>query len=148
MSANKVIFAGETLIDLTEDTVTPETLAKGVTAHDKSGVEIIGTMESGGGEEVNTDTCTIKITVPSTSNYYSAYEKVSSGQVTYQIDRNYASGTITKTVRCNSVMYIQGSTVKGATLSDGELLRLVSGYGIAYKTPSTAGVTVQITLSA
>ena len=45
---NKVIFGSDTLIDLTEDTVSPETLGKGVTAHDKSGVPIVGTMESGG----------------------------------------------------------------------------------------------------
>ncbi|MGM9763496.1 MAG: leucine-rich repeat domain-containing protein [Candidatus Cryptobacteroides sp.] len=46
---NKIIFAGETLIDLTGDTVAPETLGNGVTAHDKSGAQIVGTMESGGG---------------------------------------------------------------------------------------------------
>ena len=43
-SINKVIFGSDTLIDLTEDTVSPETLGKGVTAHDKSGVPIVGTM--------------------------------------------------------------------------------------------------------
>lgn len=47
MSVNKVIYNGNSLIDLTEDTVTPETLAEGVTAHDKSGAVIIGTMRSG-----------------------------------------------------------------------------------------------------
>ena len=41
---NKIIYAGETLIDLTADTVAPETLAEGVTAHDKSGVPIVGVM--------------------------------------------------------------------------------------------------------
>lgn len=149
MAVSKVIYAGQTVIDLTEDTVTAETLAEGVTAHGADGEPIVGTMSGGGGGgEINTGTCTIKITVPSTSNYYSAYERVSGGDVTYKIDRNYASGTISKTVRCDSVMYIQGSTVKGATLSDGELLQLVSGYGIAYRTPSTAGVTVEITLTA
>lgn len=48
MAVSKVIYAGDTLIDLTEDTVTPETLAKGITAHDKTGAPIVGTMESGG----------------------------------------------------------------------------------------------------
>lgn len=50
---NKVIrktAAGdEVLIDLTGDSVAPETLAEGVTAHDKSGAAIVGTMKSGGG---------------------------------------------------------------------------------------------------
>lgn len=44
---NKVEFDGRTLIDLTNDTVTPATLISGITAHDKSGVTIIGTYESG-----------------------------------------------------------------------------------------------------
>lgn len=42
---NKVTFAGETLIDLTGDTIAPETLEKGATAHDKTGKPIVGTLE-------------------------------------------------------------------------------------------------------
>ena len=44
MGVNKVEANGETLVDLTNDTVTPETLAEGVTAHDASGEQIVGTM--------------------------------------------------------------------------------------------------------
>lgn len=40
---NKIIYGGKVLMDLTGDTVTPADLAKGVTAHDKSGAEITGT---------------------------------------------------------------------------------------------------------
>lgn len=43
MAINKVIYGGETLIDLTADTVTPESLLAGKTAHDKSGASIEGT---------------------------------------------------------------------------------------------------------
>ena len=44
MVANKIVLAtGEVPIDLTKDTVTPEKLAKGATAHDKSGEIITGT---------------------------------------------------------------------------------------------------------
>lgn len=43
MAKNKIIFDGNVLIDLTADTVTSADLAKGVTAHDKSGVIITGT---------------------------------------------------------------------------------------------------------
>lgn len=49
MAVNKVVYCGETLIDLTEDTVTAETLTKGITAHDKTGATIVGTFEGGGG---------------------------------------------------------------------------------------------------
>ena len=44
MAISKVVYGGSTLVDLTSDTVTPETLLEGVTAHDKSGALIVGTM--------------------------------------------------------------------------------------------------------
>jgi len=50
LAINKIIYGGETLIDLTEDTVTPETLVKGTTAHDKTGAAIVGTYEGGSTE--------------------------------------------------------------------------------------------------
>lgn len=40
---NKVIYAGQTLIDLTSDTVTAASLLKNITAHDKAGETITGT---------------------------------------------------------------------------------------------------------
>lgn len=52
MGVNKVIYAGTTLVDLTADTVTPETLAEGVTAHNAAGEPIIGTMAGGGGSDL------------------------------------------------------------------------------------------------
>lgn len=52
MAVSKIELAnGDVLIDLTNDSVTPETLAEGVTAHDKSGALITGTMQSGGSAE-------------------------------------------------------------------------------------------------
>ena len=48
MAVNKVKLSnGETLIDVSADTVTIETLAEGVTAHDKTGVKITGTAKVG-----------------------------------------------------------------------------------------------------
>lgn len=47
MAVNKVEYGDETLIDLTEDTVTPETLLQGETAHDKTGAQITGTATGG-----------------------------------------------------------------------------------------------------
>lgn len=43
MAYNKVIYGGNTLIDLTGDTVTSATMLAGVKAHDKSGEVIEGT---------------------------------------------------------------------------------------------------------
>lgn len=65
MAVNKVVYntenGAETLIDLTGDSVTPETLAKGATAHDASGNviegallrEVIVTATASGGELTN-----------------------------------------------------------------------------------------------
>ena len=45
MAKNKIIYGNETLIDLTDDTVTPENLLSGATAHDRSGEPIQGIFE-------------------------------------------------------------------------------------------------------
>lgn len=42
---NKVILGTEVKLDLSADTVTADKLAKGVTAHDKSGAPIVGTND-------------------------------------------------------------------------------------------------------
>ena len=47
VSVSKVVFGGNTLIDLTGDTVCPEMLAEGITAHDMSGKLITGIMAPG-----------------------------------------------------------------------------------------------------
>lgn len=51
MAINKVIYQGDVLVDLTQDTVTPETLLEGVTAHAQNGEIITGTACVG--SEVN-----------------------------------------------------------------------------------------------
>lgn len=43
MGVSKVVYGGKTLVDLTADSVTAETLAKGITAHDATGTKITGT---------------------------------------------------------------------------------------------------------
>lgn len=48
MTVNKVEYAGKVLLDLTEDTVSPDKLISGATAHDKTGAKIVGTLEDVG----------------------------------------------------------------------------------------------------
>lgn len=43
MAINKVVYGGNTLIDLTGDTVTADKMLSGATAHDKSGEPVTGT---------------------------------------------------------------------------------------------------------
>ena len=44
MEKNKIIYGGKVLLDLTNDTVTTDTLGYGETAHDKSGRIIVGEL--------------------------------------------------------------------------------------------------------
>lgn len=48
MAINKVVYGGKTLIDISDSTVAPETLEKGVTAYGKDGEKVTGafTLES------------------------------------------------------------------------------------------------------
>ena len=43
MAKNKILYGDTVLIDLTEDTITPDKLVHGYTAHDRSGEAIVGT---------------------------------------------------------------------------------------------------------
>lgn len=48
MAVNKVEINGESVIDLTQDTVLPQTLLSGVTAHNAAGEPIVGAATAGG----------------------------------------------------------------------------------------------------
>lgn len=54
---NKVIYGGETLIDLTADTITDDKLLSGFTAHDKTGAQITGTCDF----DVNSQDATVAV---------------------------------------------------------------------------------------
>lgn len=45
MGVNRVVYGNKTLIDLSDSTVTPETLLEGVIAYNSKGERIIGIMK-------------------------------------------------------------------------------------------------------
>lgn len=53
---NKVVYGGNTLIDLTQDTVTSSAMLSGFTAHDKSGAAIVGNISALGASTYNAST--------------------------------------------------------------------------------------------
>ena len=65
---SKVIYDGNTLIDLTEDTVTEESLLLGKTAHGADGKLIVGTLEVGGGGDTSMEDGLIDGTLREYSN--------------------------------------------------------------------------------
>lgn len=62
MAVNKVVFGAVSIMDISDSTVTADKLAKGVTAYDKAGEKITGTMEASSAPALQEKTVT-----PSTS---------------------------------------------------------------------------------
>ena len=73
MAVNKVVYntadGEEVLVDLTGDSVTPETLAKGVTAHDASGERIVGTLDANADTMVGTWVFNDELDIPLDGEY-------------------------------------------------------------------------------
>lgn len=57
MGVNKIVYDGDTLIDLTADTVAEEVLLSGYTAHNAAGESIVGTAAAGSAKNVWYGTC-------------------------------------------------------------------------------------------
>lgn len=72
---NKVIIGAEVKLDLTGDDVTPDKLAKGIKAHDKSGAPIVGT------NTYNADTTDATATAAEILQGKTAYARVQRSQV-------------------------------------------------------------------
>ena len=84
-NANQVIVNGETILDLRSDTVTPETLQKGYTAHDKSGTKITGTLEASSVSVQPSKSVTITSNGTATITPDEGYDALSSVDVTVSI---------------------------------------------------------------
>lgn len=50
MAYNKVIYKGDVIMDITDSTVTPETLGEGIIAYGANGERMVGTNAGGGAE--------------------------------------------------------------------------------------------------
>ena len=92
MANNKVQLAnGQVLIDLTEDTVTPEVLGSGYTAHDASGQQITGTMTA----------LTVDALSVSSNGVYTPSSNHAFGQVTVNVsgdDDHYLADLLARSV--------------------------------------------------
>lgn len=89
MAVSKVNYGDDTLIDLTEDTVTPSNLMKGSTAHDSAGNSITGVLET---TEITTTLSaeSTNVQVPGAKCVYDAIQSSSSDifHVTLIVDSN------------------------------------------------------------
>ena len=92
MAVNHVIINGETVVDLRNDTVSAGKLLKGVTAHDKTGAAITGTMPNNGAVSGSIATKDGQYTVPQGFHNGSGKVGIASTEKAKLIPGNIKSG--------------------------------------------------------
>ncbi len=126
---SKIVYGGETLIDLTGDDVTPEKLLEGTTAHGKDGDKITGTIPS---KSAQTYT-------PSTVNQTISSGTYLSGTQTIKGDSNLVASNIKKGVSIFSVSGTYegsgGGSTGGETVTGTLSFASLSGT-VEYQSPS------------
>ena len=109
MAINKIIYGGKTLIDLTSDTVEADKMLNGVTAHDKSGEIIEGTIPS---KETKTY-------IPTTTDQTITAGQYLSGDQTIKGDANLVAEKIKSGT---TIFNVTGTFTSDATATANEIL--------------------------
>ena len=136
-NANQVIVNGETILDLRSDTVTPETLQKGYTAHDKSGTKITGTLEASSISVQPSKSVTITSNGTAIIAPDAGYDALSSVDVTVNVSGGYNlkkvtyEGSANKLLKDITITHNCGSIPKlvFVTSNNSNTAYLMSGYG-------------------
>lgn len=112
MGINKLIVGGKTKFDISKDTVTPDTLAKGVTAHNALGVAITGTLNSAGSSFNDYIRGTTSTDINHQTNVIT--QTMSEGTVTTTFSKQNDSRIITSKIvpKTGSVNYTRTTTIK------------------------------------
>lgn len=112
MAINKIVYGQETLLDLTDDTVTADKILSGYVAHDNAGNQIVGTAAIQLGH------------VTTLEEFEEVYDSEDGFLLSYD---NATTGTqyITNTVTVNKGIFVETSVQSGASRW---YFELVSGY--------------------
>ena len=115
---NKVVYNGQTLIDLTADTLDASSLLSGKTAHDATGASISGAMSNRGAVSETLD-CGESYTIP--TGYHNGSGTVTANSLASQtvVDSGYSAAT-NATIRSGYQAWVNGVKRTGsmATLTD------------------------------
>lgn len=126
MGYNKFITTNnQVLLDLSSDTVAPDKLLSGATAHDKSGNLITGSYSSGGNATV--ETCTVTITITRSSGMITCHTDSAPEQDFGSIiGRISVTKTITAMKNTSFVLQVNAGTITNH-VTTGEIQFLTMG---------------------
>jgi hypothetical protein len=135
MAINKVIYDGDTLIDLTGDTVTEATLVKGTTAHNASGVRITGTADYAAANHTHSVAST------SANGFMSSTDKAKLDGIASGANKT----TVDSALSSSSTNPVQNKVINSAlagklSTGGGTLTGTLTAYGGAYGTAQVRNV--------
>lgn len=112
MAYNKIIYNKKTLIDLTGDTVDANSLTKGTTAHDKSGVKITGVLETPSG------------TITITNNGTHSVKNYANANVNVPIPAGYIKPEGTKQITANGTTDVTSYASANVNIAQNTILKI------------------------
>lgn len=112
MAYNKIIYNKKTLIDLTGDTVDANSLTKGTTAHDKSGVKITGVLETPSG------------TITITNNGIHVVKNYANANVNVPIPAGYIKPEGTKKITANGTTDVTSYASVNVNVAQNTILKI------------------------
>ena len=150
MGVNKVVFGAVSIMDISDSTVTPDKLAKGATAYDKSGEKITGTMEAATDPKLQEKTVTPATSAQSVTpdSGYDGLSKVTVAAIPDNYVDTSDADAVAANILDNKTAYVKGSKVEGTMPNNGDTSGSINGItttSLTIPAGYTSGGTVTLT---